>query len=784
MPVTRSQAISSKPRSETLAASPPPSSPAALLPSTTARTHPPMPPPATPSSFLGSGSEIVPSGGVPPCRRSLRLAYMSVAPTGSATSDAAESSVKRRRRSRASSTAGEAEGGDIGCKTCVHRGRNEVLEVRSVAEDAVGGKYMFLRSGAKIFRKGLGQTLLETDKVTVEKLVTDVQCVEEAFEKDKNVDADVVAERLEENTEEERFGSKEKGKGILRVPEPIELQFMKVNLTERKGKDKLVMEEDYFPVYASEFGMDADMINLKDAVEYSQKDDVSVKKRKPQKGKGRIDSRKESDRTRAMELAPKFAFFKPKEDGSLEEEEGHQEIEDLSPDADHDDWPGPFSTAMRIIKERCEKLRARESNSYVKKDETSQLKIPWMPSNNCKPFARPPPTLRDLCMKVLSDNAEEIESFDGIPDVLKHKLILMLCHSRKMSPRLIGLLVRGSPTEICLSDCSWATENLFQEVFSQCNTKCLKVVQLDLCGRCLPDSVLRGTLAQYPHSLPSLTTICLKGAYRLSDDGLNAIIHSAPSLRSVNLSQCSLLTSLGIINVAAKLDTVLTELYVDDCQNVDAMAILPALKKIIHLEVLSVAGIQSVCDKFVHQLIPVCGSHMKELIFARCQKLSSASVKTISAYCSRLCAIDLRNLNRLNDSAIGYLANGCRSLQKLKLRRSAFSDEAVAAFLEASGGSLIELSLNNVEKVAQQTALAISRQCSSTLYSLDLSFCRKLTDEALGLIVDSCSSLRILKLFGCTQATEVFFSGHSNSIVKLIGCKGQLLDEMEIPHFV
>lgn len=28
------------------------------------------------------------------------------------------------------------------------------------------------------------------------------------------------------------------------------------------------------------------------------------------------------------------------------------------------------------------------------------------------------------------------------------------------------------------------------------------------------------------------------------------------------------------------------------------------------------------------------------------------------------------------------------------------SDEAVAAFLEASGGSLIELSLNNVEKVA------------------------------------------------------------------------------------
>lgn len=59
-------------------------------------------------------------------------------------------------------------------------------------------------------------------------------------------------------------------------------------------------------------------------------------------------------------------------------------------------------------------------------------------------------------------------------------------------------------------------------------------------------------------------------------------------------------------------------------------------------------------------------------------------------------------------------------------------------------------------QVAEQTALAISHRCCSTLYSLDLSFCREMTDEALGLIVDSCSSLRFLKLFGCTQVGVVF----------------------------
>ena len=50
----------------------------------------------------------------------------------------------------------------------------------------------------------------------------------------------------------------------------------------------------------------------------------------------------------------------------------------------------------------------------------------------------------------------------------------------------------------------------------------------------------------------------------------------------------------------------------------DALAILPALQKINHLEVLSMSGIQSVCDKFVKELIAVHGSNLKELAFAGC----------------------------------------------------------------------------------------------------------------------------------------------------------------------
>ncbi|XP_042450024.1 uncharacterized protein LOC122034750 isoform X2 [Zingiber officinale] len=731
MPILRSIAASLGSPPETLETTPPPSVEA----SADETIHSSRTSPAASSLFHQSSTEMDHSGATPPLRRSLRLASMSNASFVTDSPAVTNRGGRKNSLSSASKTTVEVEAPPTVCKADAEE--IKVLEVpegsptllnhkRKDFDDSVGGKYMCLRSGSKLARVGFDQMSGDTNEAQTEMLTSGPQRVHEGFS--NGIDVDMVAENLEEKIGGERFSTQLKGKGILIEAVPEEQQAGKVNPTienaeyENKGKGKLVEEEDLLSISAAEVDMDADAAVAKDVARYSGYANTSTRKSKRQN-----EYRKEVVRSRAIELAPKFAFFKPEDD--KQEAEGQEDPEDLPPDANNEDWPGPFSTALKIIEDRNQKLRTRESNNYFKKGQNDKSRISWVPTKNRNPMARVPSTLRDLCVKILLENAEEIESLDGIPDLLKHWLILKLCHSRKMNPHLLSHLVSATPTEICLSDCSWLTEVQFENIFSQCDVKCLKVLQLDRCGRCLPDYVLRSTLAHYPNGLPSLTRLNLKGAYRLSDDGLNAVVASAPSLSSINLSECPLLTSMGIINLADKLGTVLTELYIDGCQNVDAMAILPALKKVNHLEVLSVGGLQSVCDKFVHQLIPICGSHMRELTLAGCD------------------------------------------------------DEAIAAFLEASGGSLAELSLNNVAKVAEQTALAISRRCCSTLYSLDLSFCREMTDEALGLIVDNCSSLRFLKLFGCTQVTEVFFNGHSNSSLKVIGPKGQLLDDSDMSLF-
>ncbi|RHN64572.1 putative leucine-rich repeat domain, L domain-containing protein [Medicago truncatula] len=306
------------------------------------------------------------------------------------------------------------------------------------------------------------------------------------------------------------------------------------------------------------------------------------------------------------------------------------------------------------------------------------------------------------------------------------------------------------------------------------------VLQLQQCGRIITEYTLPCTLAKSPNCLSRLISLSLTGACRLSDKGLQLLVSSATTLRSINLSQCSLLTFASLDILADSLGSLLKELYLDDCILIDVALILSALKRLEHLEVLSLAGLPTVTDKFIKNYIITCGHNINELVLRDCfnrlvyismyRNLTDASMKFIAEHCPELHALDITNLCKLTDLTIRYLANSCRALLNLKLCRNSFSDEAIAAFLEINGKSLEELSLNNIKKVGQQTSLSLAKNAKN-LHTLDLSWCRNLTDNEFGLIVDSCSSLRFLKLFGCSQVTNAFLKGHSNSELQIIGLK-------------
>ncbi|KZV51848.1 hypothetical protein F511_06891 [Dorcoceras hygrometricum] len=419
---------------------------------------------------------------------------------------------------------------------------------------------------------------------------------------------------------------------------------------------------------------------------------------------------------------------------------------------------GSFSEKLKLAREMTCK-------------RASQDVIKWKPSvenMDCRISTPVAPSLLDLSVKALAENVEGLVSLELVPDMLRRRLTDVLCDTCKMSLHVLDLLVKGCPTEIRIKNCSWLTDEQFHQAFSSCQTKNLMVLQLDLCGQIMLDLAFKDMSSQSSNVFSSLSIVSLRGACRLSDSGLKELVLAAPNLLSINLGQCSLLTSDAITFIADRLGPNLRELYIDDCPKINAMLILPAFRKFKYLEVLSVGEIQSVTDEFISELINSCGQSIKELDLANCQELTDCSLKTIGSKCLDLRSLNISYLHNITDLGMEHLANGCKSLQKLKLCRNGFSDEAIASFLESCGESLTELSLNNVRKVGPNTAFSLAK-CSRKLLTLDLSWCREITDEGFGLIVDSCSSLKLLKVFGCKQITTVFLHGHSNPVVRIIG---------------
>ncbi|XP_057428823.1 uncharacterized protein LOC130722188 [Lotus japonicus] len=484
----------------------------------------------------------------------------------------------------------------------------------------------------------------------------------------------------------------------------------------------------------------------------------------------------------ARENASRFAHFAS--DG--EDDDGDRSSVEPEEELENEDWPGPFSTAIRIIRDRENKGDIQ--TGFAASSQASLIdSIKWVPRTTSSEEREDAtarfnvPSLQEMCLQILSRNVDAIVSLESVPDALRHRLSHLLCDSRRINDHFLELLVGGAPTEIRLRDCSWLSEEHFTKCFQTCDTTNLLVLQLDQCGRSLADYVIVATLAQSPRQLPRLVSLSVSGACRLSNVGLRALISSAPELRSLNLNLCSLLTSDSIDIIAESLKSVLKELYLDDCQGMSAALVVPALVKLEHLEVLSVAGIQTFSDKILKDYIIARGHNLKELVLKGCINLTDRSIKVIAEHCPGLCVLDLMNLGKLTDLSIGYLTKGCRSLHTLKLCRNPFSDEAIGAFVETSGESLKELSLNNIKKVGYHTAISLARHAKN-LHTLDLSWCRNLSDNALGFIVDSCLSLKLLKLFGCTQVTDVFVKGHSNMQIQIIGLKmSPVLQHVKVP---
>ncbi|RRT77745.1 hypothetical protein B296_00019462 [Ensete ventricosum] len=97
-------------------------------------------------------------------------------------------------------------------------------------------------------------------------------------------------------------------------------------------------------------------------------------------------------------------------------------------EADEEESTRPFSAAVASVKKRVESRKSNPAGDV----------LGWTPSS--RQTLRRAPSLLHLCLMSLVKHGEEIESLEGIPDDLKHKIVSLLCSNRKMnSPEKLNL---------------------------------------------------------------------------------------------------------------------------------------------------------------------------------------------------------------------------------------------------------------------------------------------------------------------------------------------------------
>ncbi|RLN86234.1 hypothetical protein BBJ28_00012896 [Nothophytophthora sp. Chile5] len=116
---------------------------------------------------------------------------------------------------------------------------------------------------------------------------------------------------------------------------------------------------------------------------------------------------------------------------------------------------------------------------------------------------------------------------------------------------------------------------------------------------------------------------------------------------------------------------------------------------------------------------------LHSLTLSECPQLDDASLKALGSM-KNLRKLALNQMERLSDEFIGNLARSLQDLQELSIARcSQLTDSA-----QATDASM----------------LALQEFCASSLQTLDISFCRKISEDALGILTDDCDKLKSLNV--------------------------------------
>lgn len=286
----------------------------------------------------------------------------------------------------------------------------------------------------------------------------------------------------------------------------------------------------------------------------------------------------------------------------------------------------------------------------------------------------------------------------------------------------------------------------------------LESLNLSLCFK-LTDATLRAIA----RSCKSIRTLSLAGCEEVTDEAFVELAMSNRQLRNLDVSKCGKLTSVSIKALADACYT-LQRVTLADCKLITTDGVVELASKCKKLVDVDLSGCENILDQALERL--AANQKLRSINLSDCSKLTSAGVSHL-AICSRLQRLRLAGCKSLSDATLTQLSRSCSALVDLDLSHcTTVSLRALQAalpfwqqltrlnlrgiaFAQAPEGSL-DARMDAMDTDSQSSVLRIEHY---SLEDLNISWCKMVDDEVVGILAQGCPSLVSLDVAWCSQIT-------------------------------
>ncbi|XP_063309713.1 F-box/LRR-repeat protein 17 [Pelobates fuscus] len=295
--------------------------------------------------------------------------------------------------------------------------------------------------------------------------------------------------------------------------------------------------------------------------------------------------------------------------------------------------------------------------------------------------------------------------------------------------------------------------------------------QLDLSGRQqVKDGVLERITSRY-QNLPEINiSDCLNisdmgicklaqncpgllryTAYRckqLSDTSLIALATHCPSLQKVHVGNQDRLTDEVLKQLGTKCRE-LKDVHFGQCYEISDEGLITIAKGSPKLQRIYMQENKLVSDESVKAFAEHCPS-LQYVGFMGCSVTSEGVIHLTKL--KHLSSLDLRHITKLDNETVMEVVRRCHSLTSLNLCLNRSINDRCVEVIAKEGQKLKELYLVTC-KITDDALIAIGRY-SMTIETVDVGWCKDITDKGATLIAQTSKSIRYLGLMRCDKVNE------------------------------